>query len=180
VPLHARVRPAPRSHNRSNCPYAHNIQDYRRNPRDYKYLPEKCDSWCFTLKIESIEEGGCKAGMACNKCHGWMEQRYHPQLFPPKKAKGYLPREDMIEKKLNYSKKASKKGEKNIEAIAYKEIEAAKPAKFAVGAPFFKSDRENSSASKKTKAKTGNVGSDKSCNEDEKETRSKIEVGEKL
>jgi hypothetical protein len=60
--------------------------------------------------------------MACGKCHGWMEQRYHPQVFLPKKPKGYLPREDMIEKKLNYSKKASKKGEKNIEAIAYKEI----------------------------------------------------------
>lgn len=41
-----------------------------------------------------------------------MEQRYHPQVFLPKKPKGYLPREDMIEKKLNYSKKATKKGEK--------------------------------------------------------------------
>jgi hypothetical protein len=74
------------------------------------------------LKIESIEEGGCKAGMACNRCHGWMEQRFHPQVYLPKKGKGYLPREDMIEKKLNYSKKPSKKGDKNIESIAYKEI----------------------------------------------------------
>lgn len=116
VSLHPRVYHLLVRHDRGNCPYAHNIQDYRRNPRDYKYLPEKCAAWCFTVKIESIEEGGCKAGMACNKCHGWMEQRYHPQLYPPKKGgKNYINKDEMIEKKLAYSKKtSSKQREKNI------------------------------------------------------------------
>jgi hypothetical protein len=117
--------------------------------------------------------------MGCGKCHGWMEQRYHPQLYPPKRSsRNYIHKDEMIEKKLAYSKKTKQHREKNIEAIAYKEIEAAKPAKFAVGAPFFKSERENSSASKRTKARTGNVGSDKSCNEDERESKTgKNKVG---
>lgn len=53
----------------------------------------------------------------------------------------------MIKKKLDYSKKPvkpmqkekEKEKEKNIEAIAFKEIVPTKPAKYAVGAPFFKS-----------------------------------------
>lgn len=51
----------------------------------------------------------------------------------------------MIKKKLDYSKKPvkpqqkEKEKEKNIEAIAFKEVVATKPAKYAVGAPFFKS-----------------------------------------
>lgn len=73
-------------------------------------------------------------------------------------------KDDMIEKKLMNARNSTKKEEKNIEAIAYKEIEACKPSKFTVGAPFFKSDRETSQASKKTKAKTGNFCSDKSNN----------------
>lgn len=88
--------------------------------------------------------------MNCNKCHGWMEQRYHPQVYlaPTKKgAKSYIHKDEVVKKKLDYSKKPvkpqqkekEKEKEKNIEAIALKEIVATKPAKYAVGAPFFKS-----------------------------------------
>lgn len=46
----------------------------------------------------------------------------------------------MIEKKLlKKPSKVPQQKEKNIEVIAYKEIEATKPVKYAVGAPFFKS-----------------------------------------
>jgi hypothetical protein len=124
VSLYSRVKYLLFSHERANCPYAHNYQDFRRSPKDYKYLPEKCDSWDFVNKIESIEEGGCMSNMSCNKCHGWMEQRYHPQVYlvPPKKGKNYVNKEEavMIEKKLLKKGSKPKHKEKNIETIAYK------------------------------------------------------------
>jgi hypothetical protein len=52
----------------------------------------------------------------------------------------------MLEKKLKYSNNPAKK-DNNIEVIACKEAgsrEAHKHAKYTVGAPFFKSERENS------------------------------------
>lgn len=168
--LHARVLPAPPSHDRSSCPYAHNIQDYRRRPRDHKYLPEKCEAWDFSSKIESIEEAGCRAGMGCGKCHGWMEQRYHPQVFGRRNCQP-------LEKKLFCSREGSRRSRENgrIEAIALRGVaqreqkeqkeqeHLERKQKYAVGAPFFKSEREASQGSKKTKARTGQVGSDRSC-----------------
>ena len=78
-----------------------------------------------------------------------MEQRYHPQYYLSSKKntninsnKGY----DMLEKKLKYSNNPAKK-DNNIEVIACKEAgsrETHKHAKYTVGAPFFKSERENS------------------------------------
>lgn len=41
--------------------------------------------------------------------------------------------------------------------------EVVHAGKYAVGAPFFKNDQDQSEASKKTKAKTGHIGSDRSC-----------------
>lgn len=72
MPLHARVRDTLCSHERGRCSYAHNFQDYRRNPKEYKYIAENCEAWNFKGKIESIEDGGCEAGLNCMKCHGWM------------------------------------------------------------------------------------------------------------
>jgi hypothetical protein len=54
-----------------------------------------------------------------------MEEKYHPQSKNQnsKKGKTYMHEEDMLKKKLLNSRKSTKKqGEKNIEAIAYKEI----------------------------------------------------------
>lgn len=58
------------------------------------------------------------------KCHGWMEEKFHPQYKPQsvKKGKSYMNKDDMIEKKLINARNSTKKEEKNIEAIAYKEI----------------------------------------------------------
>lgn len=43
--------------------------------------PERCEFWNFSDEIKSIEEAGCEKGMKCNKCHGWMEYRYHPNIY---------------------------------------------------------------------------------------------------
>ena len=62
------------------------------------------------------------SNMSCNKCHGWMEQRYHPHVYfgPPKKGINYINKEEMIEKKLLKKGSKPKQKEKNIETIAYK------------------------------------------------------------
>jgi hypothetical protein len=72
---------------RDKCPYAHNIQDYRRNPKVYEYEPVRCEFWNFSDDIKSIEGAGCKFGMDCKRCHGWMEQRYHPSKYSSKGSK---------------------------------------------------------------------------------------------
>ena len=117
-----------------------------------------------------MEEAGCKAGLACNKCHGWMELRYHPQTYG--KKKGYVGKNEALEKKLIHRDNSVKSRKNNIECIANKEIEikelemGSRPNnKYAIGAPYFKSEREPSEGSKRTKAKTGNVGSEPSCND---------------
>lgn len=54
-----------------------------------------------------------------------------------------------------------------------------RPTKYTIGAPYFKSEREPSEGSKRTKAKTGNVGSEPSCNDssnDNANRRSEQEV----
>lgn len=35
------------THDRSGCVYAHNIQDFRRNPFKYNYEAKKCPFWNF-------------------------------------------------------------------------------------------------------------------------------------
>ena len=101
VPLYSGVSQHLFSHERGDCPYAHNIQDYRRKPLMYHYKPEKCPHWDFQNKIESIEASECPAGMNCNKCHGWMEHRYHPSIFKQKNQfKPVTKKEELIEKKL--------------------------------------------------------------------------------
>lgn len=64
--------PDTQSHDRSGCVYAHNMQDFRRNPFKFNYDSEKCPFWNFEEELKSLEDSGCKAGMECDKCHGWM------------------------------------------------------------------------------------------------------------
>ena len=88
----------------------------------YHYKPEKCPHWDFQNKIESIEASECPAGMNCNKCHGWMEHRYHPSIFKQKNQfKPVTKKEELIEKKLTSQTKKQKEKESNIESIITKE-----------------------------------------------------------
>jgi hypothetical protein len=73
--------PITTEHNRSLCVYAHNIQDYRRNPKEYHYEPIECPFWKKNENIKSIEDAGCPEGMNCTKCHGWKEKEFHPIIY---------------------------------------------------------------------------------------------------
>ena len=74
--------------------------------------------------------------MNCGKCHGWMEHRFHPQIYKPKGgSKNVVKKEDYIEKKLVNPVKKEK--ESNLECVINKEVDINK-AIFSVGAPFFK------------------------------------------
>lgn len=76
-----------------------------------------------------------------------MEHRFHPLIFKPKSLqKGYIRKEELIEKKLkdNSARDRKEKEKNNIEAIISKDIERNKEAEkakaiYSVGAPFFKS-----------------------------------------
>jgi len=70
-------------HDRSQCVYAHNAQDFRRTPLSYKYDPVECPNWSKG-QIFSYEEGGCPKQMDCDKCHGWKELEFHPLYFKTK------------------------------------------------------------------------------------------------
>lgn len=64
------------------------------------FQSEKCPFWNFEEELKSLEDSGCKAGMECDKCHGWMQQRYHPQLFKKPKPTELKDANLIIEKKI--------------------------------------------------------------------------------
>lgn len=68
-------------HDKALCVYAHNWQDYRRQPGVYKYKGTACPKWQSGTFILSYEEGGCDMMNSCDKCHGWKELEYHPENF---------------------------------------------------------------------------------------------------
>lgn len=110
----------------------------------YNYKPEKCPNWDFVNKIESIEASECPAGMNCNKCHGWMEHRYHPQIYKHNKIPVVKnsKKEEIIEKKLIKENVVKKEKESTIEPYINKEVESNKVI-YSVGAPFFKNEKES-------------------------------------
>lgn len=69
------------NHDKSVCEYAHNVQDYRRDPTSVAYNAETCKKWSGSSEISKYEDGGCNYNEACNKCHGWKELEYHPKFF---------------------------------------------------------------------------------------------------
>ena len=71
-------------HDKALCVYAHNWQDFRRKPKEFDYQPVHCPNWKSSNFILSYEEGGCKSMESCNKCHGWKEIEYHPNLYKMK------------------------------------------------------------------------------------------------
>ena len=70
-------------HNRIQCVYAHNPQDFRRSPALYHYVPYQCPNW-YQKQIFSYGEGRCPKQMDCENCHGWKELEYHPLNYKQK------------------------------------------------------------------------------------------------
>ena len=70
-------------HDKAQCVYAHNWQDYRRKPQIAKYEPVACPNWKSTDFVLNYEDG-CPNKEKCNKCHGWKELEYHPLLYKTK------------------------------------------------------------------------------------------------
>ena len=49
--------PISNQHDRANCIYAHNVQDYRRDLSFYSYSNEDCPKWNKSDNVKSYEEG---------------------------------------------------------------------------------------------------------------------------
>lgn len=64
-------------HNKASCVYAHNWQDFRRNPYIFYYSPQACPYWECESFIMNYQDG-CKNGADCEYSHGWKEMWYHP------------------------------------------------------------------------------------------------------
>lgn len=76
--------PFNKEHNKAQCDYAHNWQDFRRKPHLFDYKAhELCQNWQAGTFISNYEEG-CILQAACFRSHGWKEQEYHPLLYKTK------------------------------------------------------------------------------------------------
>jgi len=69
--------PLVKPHDWQVCPYAHNVQDIRRNPLVFKYSADPCEAW-------KSDMDGCPMRLQCNKSHGPKENLYHPDYFRTK------------------------------------------------------------------------------------------------
>lgn len=74
------------NHDKSDCIYAHNWQDFRRRPDSNEYEPVACENWNMKATINSYEKDGCPKGLSCKKCHGWKELEYHPNIYRTKQC----------------------------------------------------------------------------------------------
>ena len=74
--------PNVKEHDKSSCVYAHNYQDFRRDPKKYLYTKETCKDWVLT-KIPTYSEGKCKNLMNCKKCccHNRYKSTYESNIF---------------------------------------------------------------------------------------------------
>ncbi|KRX07608.1 hypothetical protein PPERSA_11157 [Pseudocohnilembus persalinus] len=73
------------SHDRSQCVYAHNWQDYRRKPQEINYQSVPCSDWKPGDFIKDYKDF-CQNGFQCDKCHGWKELEYHPLFYKTKQC----------------------------------------------------------------------------------------------
>jgi len=71
-------------HDWQKCPYAHNIQDIRRNPSLYKYSPKLCQNW------DSHSDSHCPLRLDCPHAHGPKESLYHPESLHTKPCTDFL------------------------------------------------------------------------------------------
>ncbi|CAK57528.1 unnamed protein product (macronuclear) [Paramecium tetraurelia] len=74
--------PLTTNHDRASCVYAHNAQDFRRDPK--KLQPKECPHWNKTNQILNYDKGGCPDQEECQYCHGWKEFEYHPLIYKTK------------------------------------------------------------------------------------------------
>lgn len=87
--------PFNKEHNKAQCDYAHNWQDFRRKPHIFDYRTvEPCENWQAGTFISKYDEG-CILQASCLKYHGWKESEYHPlnyktMLCEDKKCNGNL------------------------------------------------------------------------------------------
>jgi len=73
--------PFNKEHNKAQCVYAHNWQDFRRKPNIFNYAcQEICENWKPGIFIAKYHEG-CENQASCKSCHGWKEQEYHPIFY---------------------------------------------------------------------------------------------------
>jgi hypothetical protein len=66
-------------HDWQECIYAHNYQDYRRDPR-LGYSTVVCPDW-EKVNRDPKYQSRCPRGFACGFAHGAKEQLYHPAYF---------------------------------------------------------------------------------------------------
>lgn len=64
-----RFCPYSKCEDRSKCIYAHNWQDFRRDPSKYLYRSESCPYWDPKKKVSSYDTA-CPKGIQCTYCHG--------------------------------------------------------------------------------------------------------------
>ncbi|EGR32430.1 zinc finger ccch type domain protein, partial [Ichthyophthirius multifiliis] len=75
--------PNTEQHERSECVYMHNVQDFRRDPKKIKLQNLQCQNWSKE-NITKYIEGGCQNLQECKQCHGWKEFDYHPLAYKTK------------------------------------------------------------------------------------------------
>lgn len=78
--------PFDKGHDKSFCVYAHNLQDFRRQPLQYYYNTNNCPRWDNKKTILTYTEG-CEKGYGCMNCHGWKELDFHPLFYKTRKCK---------------------------------------------------------------------------------------------
>eukprot|EP00929_Paragymnodinium_shiwhaense_P100422 TRINITY_DN6273_c0_g1_i1.p1 TRINITY_DN6273_c0_g1~~TRINITY_DN6273_c0_g1_i1.p1 ORF type:complete len:340 (+),score=32.44 TRINITY_DN6273_c0_g1_i1:43-1062(+) len=66
-------------HKWMECPYAHNYQDARRDPR-IGYGPKLCPTWKKSNQRDEYARR-CPNGIRCPFAHGAKEHLYHPAMF---------------------------------------------------------------------------------------------------
>lgn len=64
-----------KSHNKVDCPYAHDLEDFKR-PYFENLKPFLCENWKRNKKEKNYREK-CANGFDCEFCHGWKEFDYH-------------------------------------------------------------------------------------------------------
>jgi len=67
-------------HERSDCVYAHNWQDYRRKPSVFSYSKDPCPKWPSSDTVTSYRQG-CPNEFKCQYSHGKREQELHPDIY---------------------------------------------------------------------------------------------------
>eukprot|EP00397_Hematodinium_sp_SG-2012_P028136 GEMP01029606.1.p1 GENE.GEMP01029606.1~~GEMP01029606.1.p1 ORF type:complete len:284 (+),score=38.35 GEMP01029606.1:95-853(+) len=76
--------PFGKMHDWQKCPYAHNSQDIRRDPRAYNYSSTPC--WRWKNSLDHV----CPLGHQCSSAHGLMEALYHPDTLRTKPCYSFL------------------------------------------------------------------------------------------